>query len=421
MADLRYTPIDQITFADVAEFCEARVQENVLLDYKQGFSPKPKKASEQIAKIVSAMANAQGGMILWGVAEGADRYPATPVQGKDLGANPKSKIQSVCYGNIYPPIMPEVSDFLPSPTDPKRGVVVVRVYKSDQAPHTLNDREDIYRRVADQSEPRRAKLEEIEWMIRERERGREIAEQRKNEAYERLLRYLGLDKLPRDATRPFYTILCYPAFPVATITELSRLHSEARSWRPDGAGPREMLFEPNSAIKSCPDGIVTSWDFAAHYATKFGLVGIIRFCDNERGFSGTTFNLSHTTEHLLEVLGFAKEFYQAVGYHGLVCIECKFECIQRNIAIWIQNPGRDASATPVTDDACKEPEIRAIVDTDTGELAREWCGELAVKVLNQLFWALGQPNRRVAEAQIKSYTWRYRPEDDAIQGQKAQS
>ena len=52
--------IDQIIFDDIKDFCDSEIPENIRLDYKSDFSASNEK--KQIAKLVSAFANTQGGV-----------------------------------------------------------------------------------------------------------------------------------------------------------------------------------------------------------------------------------------------------------------------------------------------------------------------------------------------------------------------
>ena len=153
MPELMNTPIDEVTFDAVQAFCEHQTPENIRLEYKREFSSN--NSAKQIAKEVAAFANTQGGMILYGVAEESDRKPEKKPEGGGLGSDPKAKIQSVCVQSVFPPIIPEVSDFLPNPNNPKIGFVVVRLGASEDV-HALDGGRGIYIRANDQSEPIRA-------------------------------------------------------------------------------------------------------------------------------------------------------------------------------------------------------------------------------------------------------------------------
>jgi len=165
MPELMGLPIDAITFEDVQAFCARQTPENIRLEYKAQFSSKP--CGAQIAKEAAAFANTQGGTILFGVEEESGRRPVKTPNGADLGGNPKATIQSACAHIVFPPIVPEVSDFIRNPADREKGFVLVRVGASEDI-HTIDGGTGIYIRVNDQSEPVQASLDRIEWMLQRR-------------------------------------------------------------------------------------------------------------------------------------------------------------------------------------------------------------------------------------------------------------
>ncbi len=167
MAELTALPIERITFKEVVAFCSHQTGESMRLEYKEKFSGKD--AAKQIAKGVAAFANTQGGTFLFGVKEESDRKPVKSPEGEDLGNDPKATVQSACVHNVFPPIVPEVSEYLRNPNDSSRGFLVVRVGASEDI-HTIDGGKGIYLRANDQSEPVRATIEQIEWLIQRRAR-----------------------------------------------------------------------------------------------------------------------------------------------------------------------------------------------------------------------------------------------------------
>ena len=101
-------PLGAIAFQDVDEFCKADLEESVRLDYKAD-SP------ADLAKIIAAMANTVGGMILLGV--DANKTTNKPIWPPIAPVAPKTmlkikpgiseQIYQLSRDSIYPPIMPE--------------------------------------------------------------------------------------------------------------------------------------------------------------------------------------------------------------------------------------------------------------------------------------------------------------------------
>jgi hypothetical protein len=153
-------PIDDITFSDVDEFVRAKNPESVILDYK-GDWPR------DLEKVIAAMANTQGGLILIGVTEESKTGVPKDIIGVELGQGEDSlrqRVVSTAYKGIYPPVMLEVT-VCALDQEPSRAVVVVRVTPSDQAPHAIDNRRRVYVRVDSQDEPHSlATLGELEWL-----------------------------------------------------------------------------------------------------------------------------------------------------------------------------------------------------------------------------------------------------------------
>ena len=165
-------PIDEITFSDVEEFVRAKNRESIILDYKGDWPG-------DLAKVIAAMANTQGGVILIGVTEDDKTGLPQAIVGVELARGADSlrqRVVSTAYKGIYPPVMPQVG-VCSLDQDPDRAVVVVRVDPSDQAPHAVDKRRKVYVRVDSQTEPHSlATLDELEWLWdrrRQAEEGRD--------------------------------------------------------------------------------------------------------------------------------------------------------------------------------------------------------------------------------------------------------
>lgn len=185
MGELMTLPIDQITFEDVVAFCAPQTREHMRLEYKERFSSK--HAGKQIAKEVAAFANTQGGMLIFGVEEEGDRRPVKHPQGADLGSNPRQTVQTPCTHEIYPPVVPEVSEFLRNPENPSHGFLVVQVGASEEV-HATDDGSGIYIRVNDQSEPIRPTVDRLEWLFQRRSRAVALQASRREGARDQLKR-----------------------------------------------------------------------------------------------------------------------------------------------------------------------------------------------------------------------------------------
>ena len=143
--------IDEITYDDVLAFCKEGHEEGIRLDYKVDW---PK----DLAKIIAAMANTFGGLILVGVDE-EDRRPKLPIAGVKFTSKEQlsQKVASIAFDAIYPPLFPEVAvcEFeSKGHKKPDRVVIIIRVHESHESPHTVENGTKVYLRVADQTKPR---------------------------------------------------------------------------------------------------------------------------------------------------------------------------------------------------------------------------------------------------------------------------
>jgi len=184
-------PTDELTFDDVVAFCKEQRRENVRLEYKQEFSKKD--TALQIAKETAAFANTQGGTAIWGVEEHDGGRPKPDQSGFDLGDDPRQTIVNACAGEVFPPIMPDVSDYLRKSPDDRRGFIVMRVAPSVEV-HTVEGRTGIYIRNADHCSTVKATDQQIEHLLRRRRSSVDVQANRRASAIDRLRRGLSIIK-----------------------------------------------------------------------------------------------------------------------------------------------------------------------------------------------------------------------------------
>ena len=162
-------PIEEILFSDIKSFVDERNRESIILDYKQS-------VPGDLAKVMAAMANTQGGVILIGVSEKNNSGHPDKIVGVDVADGEdrlRQKIVSIAYKGIYPPLTPEIA-ICRIEEEPNKGVAVVRIIQSDQAPHAVDQRRKIYVRVDSQSEPQTlANIQELEWLWDKRRKAEE--------------------------------------------------------------------------------------------------------------------------------------------------------------------------------------------------------------------------------------------------------
>jgi hypothetical protein len=156
-------PNDQIDLGVVRAFCLEEHEEGLDLDFKQDWTG-------ELPRVLCAMANVQGGMVLVGVkTKPGTRKPDWPppgVPGTEDELN--QRVIQIAYDSVYPPLLPQVK-ICPLEKDPTRAVVVIRVDAS-RLMHATDQRRRIYIRVADQKRGYDlADLSQLEWLWQQRE------------------------------------------------------------------------------------------------------------------------------------------------------------------------------------------------------------------------------------------------------------
>ncbi|MBM4466312.1 MAG: ATP-binding protein [Chloroflexi bacterium] len=188
-------PIDEITFSDIEEFVLGNNRESIVLDYKGDWP-------SDLAQVIAAMANTQGGVILIGVTEDNKTGLPQDILGVESARGADSlrqRVVSTAYKGVYPPVMPQVG-VCSLDQDPDRAVVIVRVAPSVHTPHAVDSRRRIYVRVDSQTEPHSlATLDELEWLWDRRRQAEERRDALIEAAKERAAWIL---KHPTDTNEP---------------------------------------------------------------------------------------------------------------------------------------------------------------------------------------------------------------------------
>ena len=138
------------TLAEIERLIRDQVQESIHLDYKGSKALSPKERDE-IAKDVSAFANSDGGILIYGVEE--DKSTHLPVR-IDNGVDDSICSREWLENTVTSRITPKVDDVrvLPLSAGPGRSLYVVSVPKSFRGPHQASDRR-FYKRHNFKSEP----------------------------------------------------------------------------------------------------------------------------------------------------------------------------------------------------------------------------------------------------------------------------
>jgi hypothetical protein len=124
------------TLSDIQQMIQDQVQENIHLDYKDSRAVR-KDARDDFAKDVSAFANSDGGVLIYGVQE-KDHLPLTMDDGVDDNEISREWIEAAIMTGINPRV--EDVRILPIPKSPGRSLYVIEIQKSFRGPHQASDK-----------------------------------------------------------------------------------------------------------------------------------------------------------------------------------------------------------------------------------------------------------------------------------------
>jgi hypothetical protein len=128
-----FRPLMQWTIDDVQALVDARLREGQRLDYKADLPLDREKDRAELAKDVSGMANAQGGLIIFGVAEDDSDEPRPDKVTSMRSAGQQTRIEDILDDAVQPRLEYEAQTL-----DADDGVVVlVRVAPRAGGPHMV--------------------------------------------------------------------------------------------------------------------------------------------------------------------------------------------------------------------------------------------------------------------------------------------
>jgi hypothetical protein len=134
---------------DLKLLIKNEVQENIHLDYKDSRAIDGDKRHE-IAKDVSAFANSDGGLLIYGIRE-KNHLPVSLDEGVDHIKHSREWLEQVIMSNIVPLI--DDLTIVQIPISPSHSSFVVKVPKSHRAPHQEQNSKCYYKRYNFKSQP----------------------------------------------------------------------------------------------------------------------------------------------------------------------------------------------------------------------------------------------------------------------------
>lgn len=166
--------VESWTFQAVRTLVLDHAFETSLFDFKEVLTPQDIKARESLRATACAMANSEGGYIIFGVldqarAEGLARIVGLRNEGKDMRKEVSDQFQ-----HIYPYLAFDATPrLIPVEHDPKKGVYVVQIPKSLRRPHMV-ERTGVFFRRGEGSNTPMGWSEVREQMISTEERMRRV-------------------------------------------------------------------------------------------------------------------------------------------------------------------------------------------------------------------------------------------------------
>lgn len=120
--------INEVEYADLAQLRD--LDEGFVLEFKQTFSPSVRR---KIPKIVASFANSRGGWLVIGISDAEKNVCPVPRPGADVS----QIIGELCRRHVSP--APRfAARFLPDPTTPEQGVILVQIFEGDFPPYVAD-------------------------------------------------------------------------------------------------------------------------------------------------------------------------------------------------------------------------------------------------------------------------------------------
>jgi hypothetical protein len=324
-------PISEINFDTVREFCQLKRKEDLDLDYKSDWPA-------DLDRVICAMANVQGGMILIGVNEipgtREPNWPPLGVQGTQDKLHQRAL--QIAYDAIYPPVIPEIA-VCPLDTDPTRAIVIIRI-EASRLLHATDRRRRVYVRVADQGRGYElADISTLEWLHQQREKSIEL----RNFILERASKRVTF-LWAKTASKLALNAYAIPLFP-AQVSEIdpSDLLKLASALPPaDGLGRSDRTLIPlHPRWRTVSGGVVTTTypELSFNEYLELGASGLVyleqqlrtySLQDSDTGTQRECVNGPAILSFCKAFLNFCSNFYSKIAWHGPILIQANLKHCQ---------------------------------------------------------------------------------------------
>ena len=335
--DITRQDINKITFKDVVDFCEQKVIENLFLDYKKD---KPGDLSKQIA----AFSNASGGLIVIGVEEDANSYPAK-WEGVVNINKPVDQIHQMA-NNVVP-----LPTYELAATNEVGGriFILLRIIEGDSAPYVTRTDPTVWIRTGNISTPVGiANREDLIQLVNKSENSesrrmfmknsliRQYSDLEEHKIAADRRRIAGtetpLPAVKHTDDRSMLDIVIMPFNPtrrIVDVKELSDLNTLFAKFVPNGGD----LTSFTSSVQPVTNGLAN----LRH--TRTGEVEFIQVDDtgslayftdlrtkNDQG--NPSVYVYHIMKHLMDILLSASLLYRSYGYNGSIIVSTKLSNVK---------------------------------------------------------------------------------------------
>jgi len=386
---LHTSPINELLWQDIVEYCALGLPEGINRDYKQD-------VPSDLEKTIAAMANTSGGVILVGVTEDRKTTKPAEVLGIPLVSGLHERILNICISNLIPILTPEIA-VVASPAGDK-AAIVIRVIQSPQAPHAVSKNTKVYLRRGSISNPEDyASLDELEWLRQGRQKSIAFREQLLSRANDRFWQFLKgfhetrrAQDLEKDGMLQLTFAPTYPHEILRKPPELQEILWKTRVRDYYGTDSNFPIGPVGGVLVQ--DGLVQQSSVNAsewvHHTevNSFGLLFFKQSLLHPVALNDKRIRLIRASEvfaRLDEMFDWARSFYEAVGYSGALTFSMHLENL-------IGSPlGKyTTSETGLELAYCPDPTIGLSEGTSTATL-QEDKQRLILNAAQRLAWAYG--------------------------------
>lgn len=391
--------ITEITYEDIVNFADEQITEGINLDYKRGFTA-------DLAKTISAFANTHGGVIIIGI-DDIDSKPQLPVTGVDFVEGLHERVVQICVEAMYPPVFPEIQ--VCPPVDNKT-FVVIRIPESNETPHAINNRTNIYIRTGNITQLEdRATVDRIEWLLSKRKKSVELRNKiidRCHSHFEDFMSELkNSGRVKRDfKLRSKITFSITPIHPYKVLMIPLDIKNNLRDWHIQNKNGYSFPRIDTVSAKPIQDGVSMFFYNERNgyvFYNEFNQFGVVFDIDDlvdsetkeENGQKTTTDLLygSKITKKLHVFLKSCVEMYKKMGFWGLLRLHIQFEDLE---GVTYMPYGLQFDFEAIQIISSPQPlSFETSMSTLTGE---DTFNSFLIKVILDISWAFGhEPNNSV--------------------------